>query len=97
MQLYSRLATEFSIEPLGGSDLYLRSLVDTSYILFFLREFYSLEEEVEEENVAMHECVRPYLLLIIKEYLTKVCVLYVWWALSRVVCCCRAEASTERT
>jgi len=73
VQLYSRLATEFSVEPLGHSGLYLSTLADTGHILFFLREFYSLEGECEE-GVAMRGCVRPYLLLIIKTYLTKVCV-----------------------
>lgn len=69
MQLYSRLATEFSIEPLGSTGLYLRSLVDTDQILFIIREYYDLVGE--EEKVEMHRCVRPYLLLILKAYLTK--------------------------
>ena len=73
MQLYSRIATEFSIEPLGGTGLYLRSLVNTDQILFILREYYGLEGE----DVEMCRCVRPYLLLIIQAYLTKVEVTYV--------------------
>lgn len=67
MQLYSRLATEFSIEPIGDTGLYLRDLVGTGQLLFIIREFYNLEGGMEEEN---H--IRPYLLLVIKAYLTKV-------------------------
>ena len=70
MQLYSRLATEFSIEPLGSTGIFLRDLVGINQLLFIIREYYDLVGE-EEEKLEMHRCVRPYLLLIIKTYLTK--------------------------
>lgn len=68
MQLYSRLATELGIEPIGTTGVYLRDLVDTDQLLFIIREYYNLEGEQSK----VHKQVRPYLLLIMKAYLTKV-------------------------
>ena len=51
--------------------LYLRNLVDIEQLLFVLREYYSLVAE-EGERSETHCHVRPYLLLIMKAYLTKV-------------------------
>ncbi len=45
--------------------------MDTDQILFVLREYYGLEG-AEQEVIEIRKCVRPYLLLIIKAYLTKV-------------------------
>lgn len=70
VQLYSRLATEFSIEPIEGTrGMYLRDLVDSDQLLFILREYYNLEGGEGEE---LHKYLRPYLLLILKAYFTKV-------------------------
>lgn len=78
MQLYSRLATEFSIEPIEGlGGVYLRDLVDTDQLLFIIREYYNLEgEQGEEEREELHKYLRPYLLLILKAYFTKVCLIF---------------------
>lgn len=74
VQLYSRLATDFSIEPIPGTGgMYLRDLVDTDQLLFVIREYYDLEgEKGEEEREELHKDLRPYLLLILKAYFTKV-------------------------
>jgi hypothetical protein len=76
VQLYSRLVTEFSIEPiLGTGSMFLRDLVDTDQLLFIVREYYNLEgEKGEEEREELHKYLRPYLLLILKAYFTNVCV-----------------------
>ena len=72
--LYSHLATEFSIKPLGGSGLLLRDIIAVPQLLFILKEHYSLVAvEGEDHLLTTREQVRPYLLLIIKEFITKVC------------------------
>ncbi len=82
MQLYSRVATEFSIEAIRSTGKYLRELVDTDRLLFIIREYYDLAAAVappeggadqwEGEMRATCAHVRPYLLLILKAYFTKV-------------------------
>lgn len=73
VQLYSQLATDFSIEPIPGTGgMYLRDLVDTDQLLFFVREYYTLEGGKGEEREELHKDLRPYLLLILKAYFTKV-------------------------
>ena len=47
--------------------MHLRDLVDTNQLLFIVKEYYSLEQDSEG-----HAQVRPYLLLIMKAYFTKV-------------------------
>lgn len=68
--LYSQLAAEFSTKPLGNTGVYLRELVGVAQLLFILREYYSLTGDAE--SVQKHSEVRPYLLLIIKQFVTKV-------------------------
>lgn len=80
MQLYSRIATEFSIEAIGSTGIYLRELVDADRLLFIIREYYDLAaaaaaEEADQWEREVRETrahVRPYLLLILKAYFTKV-------------------------
>lgn len=71
--LYSQLAAEFSTKPLGTTGVHLRELVGVAQLLFILREYYSLTGDAE--SVQKHSEVRPYLLLIIKQFVTKV-----WWS-----------------
>ena len=83
MQLYSRIATEFSIKAIGSTGVYLRELVDADRLLFIIREHYDLAaaavspegetEQWEREERETRTHVRPYLLLILKAYFTKVC------------------------
>ena len=68
--LYSQLATELSTKPLGIKGVYLRELVGVAQLLFILREYYSLTGDAE--SILKHSEVRPYLLLIIKQFVTKV-------------------------
>ena len=85
VQLYSRVATEFSIEGIGRTGIHLRELVDADRLLFIIREYYDVsagptpyptpddedsQQEKEERETRAH--VRPYLLLILKAYFTKV-------------------------
>ena len=80
LQLYSQVATEFSMHPLGTSGLDLREFVGVSQLLFILREYYGLTEEGAE----VHAKVRPYLLLIVKNFVTKVSVSFTQTAYSRL-------------
>ena len=79
--LYSQLATEFSVKPLGKTGVHLREFVGVAQLMFILREYYSLTGD--GESVEKCSKVRPYLLLIVKQFVTKVleslyyCVLWV--------------------
>ena len=71
--LYSQLATEFCMQRLGNTSLDLRDVIGVSYLMYVLKEYYSLEVDQR------HEEIRPYLILIVKQFVTKVsvCVLCV--------------------
>ena len=75
IQLYSHLAAEFCVGPLGTSGLMLRDVGGVEYLLFSLREYYSLvpagEGEGEEGRKKMAE-VRSYILLVVKQFVTAV-------------------------
>ena len=83
MQLYSRIATEFSLGAIGNTGVHLRDLVDSDRLLFILREHYDLavvvltssSSEADQREREVRETrahVRPYLLLILRSYFTKV-------------------------
>ena len=66
------------MRPLGMSGLDLRECVGVSQLLFILREYYGLTGEGAE----VHAEVRPYLLLIVKEFVTKVMMRFAQQSLS---------------
>ena len=70
--LYSSLATEFSSKTLGLTGLALYELVGVPQLLFVLKEQYSLVGGEQGEGGEDRSKVRPYLLLIIKEFIAKV-------------------------
>ena len=85
VQLYSRVATEFSIKAIGNTGVHLREHVDTDRLFFIIREFYDLAaapapavtpggdtEQCEGGVRGTRAHVRPYLLLILKAYFTEV-------------------------
>ena len=65
--LYSQLATEFCMQPLGGTGLDLRDIMTVSYLVHSLKEHYSLVDT----NTGNEE-IRQYVLLIIKQFTTRV-------------------------
>ena len=80
--LYSQLATEFCMQRLGKTSLDLRDVIGVSYLMYVLKEYYSLKVDQR------HEEIRPYLILIVKQCVTKVsvcewvCLMCVWCVLS---------------
>ena len=78
--------------------MYLRDLVDADQLLFIIREYYDLEGEGQEEEEELHRHLRPYLLLILKAYFTKVKTVGAMKLLfeHRMVCC-RAEGFNLKT
>ena len=70
LHLYSKIAAEFGIKPLGSTGLDLRVCVGVSRIVFILREYYSVA--VELTSAKKNSKIRPYLLLLAKEFATKV-------------------------
>ena len=73
IQLYSHLAAEFCVGPLGTSGLMLRDVGGVEHLLFSLREYYSLVPAAagEEGRKKMAE-VRSYILLVVKQFVTAV-------------------------
>ena len=71
MYLYSHLATEFSNRTLGKTGLVLHELVGVPQLLFILKEHYSLVSGPKEDEESRSK-VRAYLLLIVKEFVSKV-------------------------
>lgn len=69
--LYSHLATEFSAGTLGKTGLALHELVGVGQLLFILKEHYSLVGGARGDGEDRSK-VRAYLILIIKEFITKV-------------------------
>ena len=111
IHLYSQLATEFSMKPLGNTGLNLQELVGVPQLIFILQEYYSL---TASEG---HPEVRPYLLLIVKEFVTKVlsglyqlqfynilqgnpCLTYMYTVCrldAEVTCFCRTKESRKKS
>ena len=69
--LYSHLATEFSSRTLGKTGLALHELAGVGQLLFILKEHYSLVGGARGDGEDRSK-VRAYLLLIVKEFITKV-------------------------
>ena len=67
--MYTQLAAEFCVGPLGTSGLVLRDLAGVEQLLFSLREYYSILGGRERETMVE---VRSYLLLIVKQFITTV-------------------------
>ncbi len=78
IQLYSRLATEFSLKTAGSSGIDLREHVGVGQLFFILREYYSITGEggvvgsLGEEAVsgAIRE-IRRYILLVVKNLVVR--------------------------
>lgn len=71
IQLFSHLAAECCVGPLGTSGLVLRDMAGVEQLLFSLREHYSVVGEKEKGKVKE---VRSYLLLVLKQFITTVSV-----------------------
>lgn len=73
--LYSHLVTELSNRTLGNTGLVLHELVGVHQLLFILKEHYSLVGEPREDEESRSK-VRAYLLLIVKEFVSKVTLMW---------------------
>ena len=63
--LYSQIAAEFSIHKLGNTSLDLREVVGMEQLMFILKEYYCLSSAHAND-------VRPYILLIAKQFVARV-------------------------
>ena len=69
--LYGQLGSQFCSGPLGTTGLNLRDLVGVGQMLFILKEHYSLTKAAGDEAEKL-AAVRPFILQIIKKFVTQV-------------------------
>lgn len=70
--LYSQVAAEFSVHRLGNTTLDLRDVVGVGQLMFILKEYYSLASSSSSSSASSHADIRPYILLIAKQFIIRV-------------------------
>ena len=66
IQLYSQVAAEFCLHKLGSTPLDLRTLIGVPFLMFVLKEHYSVTQKPHNSTI------RPYILLIVKQFVSRV-------------------------
>jgi len=72
--LYTHIALHYGMEPHSDSGWDLRELITVQQIVYIIRKYYNYLEDVDTDKTHVELCseIRPYLILIIKQFVTRV-------------------------
>ncbi|XP_065885731.1 neurobeachin-like isoform X3 [Dysidea avara] len=71
--LYTHIALNYGMEPHSDSGWDLRELITVQHIVYIIRKYYSYLEEADTDGNHVELCteIRPYLILTIKQFVTR--------------------------
>lgn len=73
--LYTHIALNYGTEPHGDSGWDLKEFITVQHLLFIIRKYYSYLEDCDDEcHSDLCAEIRPYLILTIKQFVTRVSV-----------------------
>lgn len=71
--LYTHIALHYGMEPCGDSGWDLKEFITVQHLLYIIRKYYSYsEDDTDESHSNLCAEVRPYLILTIKQFITRV-------------------------
>ena len=72
--LYTHIALHYGMEPCGDGGWDLKEFITVQHLLYIIRKYYSYSEDVADNKSHNNLCaeVRPYLILTIKQFITRV-------------------------
>ena len=79
MFLYTHIALHYGMEPHGDSGWDLKEFITVQHLLYIIRKYYSYPEvDADESHSDLCFEVRPYLILTIKQFVTRVSYLLIY-------------------
>lgn len=73
LMLYTHVALHYGMEPQSDNGWDLRELITVQHIVHIIRKYYSyLEDNTDEVHIELCADIRPYLILTIKQFVTRV-------------------------
>lgn len=72
MFLYTHIALNYGMEPTSDSGWDLKEFITVQHLLYIIRKYYSHRDDADETHSSLCAEVRPYLILTIKQFVTRV-------------------------
>lgn len=71
--LYTHIALHYGTEPYSNSGWDLKEFISVQHLLYIIRKYYSyLEDNADKDHNDLCAEIRPYLILTIKQFVTRV-------------------------